>query len=480
MNLLFVFADQWRAGALGATGEDPVHTPNMDAFCADATRCDHAFSTFPVCSPHRASLMTGKYPLSMGFFTNCKTGLPLRLQDDEVGIGQVLGQAGYQTAYIGKWHLDEPEQNHCPAPPSGARDWDAFTPPGPRRHGFDYWYSYGTYDVHLNPHYWQDTPEMLCPGKWSVEHETDKTIEYLDAMRKKDTPFALYLSWNPPHSPYDQVPQRYLDEYPDVPLKENVSFENIHHHTGEAVPYTPAALSLATRQYYAAVSGLDDNFGRLIAYLKKAGLYENTVIVLSADHGDMMGSHGLMGKHVWYEEAIRIPFVVRIPGNQKKLCRTCLGSQDMMPTVLGLLGVGIPNTVEGENCARYLVTPAEDPARASFLCACPGREVFVKQFDACGKDPLAYGWRGIRTRTHTYVMELGYDVVPHPARYLYDLCKDPQQLHPLDPAQPENRQLAARLEQEIIAWMQRQNDPFEKLWNRRQHPLEQNGNDTLG
>lgn len=465
-NLLFVFADQWRADAMGYAHADPVKTPHMDAFCADATYCDHAFSTFPVCSPHRASLITGRYPLSVGFFTNCKTGLDLRLRDEEISIAQVLGQEGYQTAYIGKWHLDEPEQNREPAPASGARDWDAFTPPGPRRHGFDYWYSYGTYDMHMTPHYWMDTPEMICPGIWSVEHETDKAIEYMRQIRDKSRPFVMFLSWNPPHSPYDQVPQRYLDLYPDVELKDNVILEQLHHHTGEAVDYTEDDLRLNTRRYYAAVSGLDDQFGRLIDFMKREGLYDDTVIVLSADHGDMMGSHGLMGKHVWYEESIRIPFVVRVGGNGKRLCRTCIASQDMMPTVLGLLGAPIPDTVEGEDCSAYILTEQEDLDRVSFLCACPGREAVVRKFRACGKDPMVYGWRGVRTQAFTYIMELGYEVQPAPARYLYDTAADPQQLHPLPLDVPENYALAQNLEKQVLAWMERQKDGFAEHWVR--------------
>ncbi len=463
-NLVFVFADQWRAGAMGYAHEDPVLTPNMDAFCADATYCDHAFSTFPVCTAHRASLITGRYPLSMGIFTNCKTGLSMRLGDDEIGVGQMLKAAGYQTAYIGKWHLDEPEQNHCEAPASGARDWDAFTPPGVRRHGFDYWYSYGTYDWHLTPHYWHDTPEMIRVNEWSPRHETTKAIEYLRDIRKKDQPFALYLSWNPPHSIYDQVPQEYLDLYPDVQLKDNVRFDHIHHHTGEVVDYTPEQMKLTTRQYYAAVSGLDDQFGRLVHYLKEAGLYDDTVIVLSADHGDMMGSHGLMGKHVWYEESVRIPFVVRVPGNEKRLCRTCIGSQDMTPTLMGILGVPIPDTVEGADLSACLLTEQEDLSRESFLCACPGRDVFLKKFAEAGRDPKMFGWRGVRTQDYTYVMELGYDVVAKPARYLYCTAADPQQMHPLALDVPENRDTAAALEARVLAWMRRQNDGFAENW----------------
>ena len=470
-NLLFVFADQWRADAMGFAGVDPVQTPNMDAFCLDSTYCDHAFSTFPVCSPHRASLITGKYPLSIGFFTNCKTGLHLRLQDEEIGIGQALRADGYQTAYIGKWHLDEPEQNNDPAPASGARDWDAFTPPGVRRHGFDYWYSYGTYDMHLTPHYWQDTLEMICPGVWSVEHETDKAIEYMREASQKQEPFALFVSWNPPHSPYDQVPQRYLDLYPDVTLKDNVITKDIHHHTGELGPQTEEDLRLTTRRYYAAVSGLDDQFGRLITYLKQEGLYDNTVIVLSADHGDMMGSHGLMGKHVWYEESIRIPFVVHIPGNDKNHCHTCIGSQDMMPTLLGLLNVKIPDTVEGDDCSVYLTSDREDLDRVSYLCACPGREPVIRLFEENGKDPKIYGWRGVRTQNHTYVMELGYEVVAKPQRYLYCTTEDPLQLHTLDLNLPEHCQLAADLEQKVMDWMLRQNDGFAQHWKSEVKPL---------
>lgn len=463
-NLLFVFADQWRADALGYAQADPVKTPHMDEFCRESTYCDHAFSTFPVCSPHRASLLTGKYPLSVGFFTNCKKGLSLRLGDDELCMGDILKDAGYQTAYIGKWHLDEPEQNHSEAPTSGARDWDAFTPPGVRRHGFDYWYSYGTYDMHLSPHYWRDTPEMIKPGVWSVEHETDKAIEYIREIRDPKKPFAICISWNPPHSVYSQVPQKYLDMYPDVEMKDNVSYVDIHQHTGEQLNYTPEEMKLTTCQYYAAVSGMDDQFGKLIEELKVQGLYDDTIIVLSADHGDMMGSHGLMGKHVWYEESIRIPFVIHIPGNEKRRSNTCIASQDMLPTILSLLDVEIPDTMEGQDCSQYMTEEIEDLERVSFLCACPGGYAVVQKFREAQKDPRHYGWRGVRTQDYTYVMELGYDVIPKPVRYLYCVKTDPHQLQPLDLTIPENCRMAAQLEQKVMAWMERQKDGFGENW----------------
>jgi len=286
----------------------------------------------------------------------------------------------------------------------------------------------------------------------------------MSSIRNQSRPFALFISWNPPHSPYAQVPEKYLSLYPDIEFKANVSFDNICHHTGEEVGWNEEQMKLTTRQYYAAVSGLDDQFGRLIEFLKRENLYDDTVVVLSSDHGDMMGSHGLMGKHVWFEESIRIPFVVHAVSGQKKYCHTCIASQDMMPTLLGLLDIDIPGTVEGNDCSSFILSDREDLNRVSYLCACPGRDVFVDAFRVHGKDPFAYGWRGVRTQTHTYVMELGYEVTPAPARYLYSISDDPQQMNPLDLALPENRALADRLESDIIRWMHEQKDPFAVNW----------------
>ncbi|RRD94904.1 sulfatase [Clostridiales bacterium COT073_COT-073] len=461
-NLIYIFADQWRASALGYANEDPVITPNMDSFCRESVYCSHTFSTFPLCSPHRASLLTGKYPLSAGFFTNCKTGLHMRLQDEEIGIAQVLKAAGYQTGYIGKWHLDEPELNHSSFPCSGAENWDAFTPPGIRRHGFDFWYSYGAWDKHLHPHYWQDSPEKINIDQWSPEHETDVAIDYLTrAGINNPAPFALFISWNPPHSPYDQVPEKYLKLYEgNIPLRANVCWENLQHHTEEKIDWTKEELIQATKEYYAAISGLDEQFGRLIQYLKEIGRYEDTIIILSSDHGDMMGSHGLMGKHVWYEESIRIPYIIHYPGCQPRVCKTCMGSQDMMPTMLGMLNLPTPDTVEGVDCHSIILNGQDDEEKMSFLCACPGREVYLQEFQNAGKDPKDYGWRGVRTQNYTYVVDAGYHVDFYCQRYLYDHKKDPWQTSPLDLELLENKEIAANLEDKISIWLERQKDTF--------------------
>ena len=173
---------------MGCVQGDQVITTNMDGFAKESLCFDNAYSTFPLCTPHRGSLMTGKYPFSIGLWTNCKVGLEekLMLKPQETCIGNVLQDGGYETAYIGKWHLDASEQNFTANPESGAKDWDAYTPPGERRQGFSYWLSYGACDDHLNPHYWADSPRQIRPGKWSAEYETDKALEYLEGHIREE------------------------------------------------------------------------------------------------------------------------------------------------------------------------------------------------------------------------------------------------------------------------------------------------------
>ena len=462
-NLIYVFADQWRRSAMGCAGKEPVLTPRMDAFAQSGIRCTNCTSTFPVCSPHRACLMTGKFPQSNGFFTNCKPGVSVRLKDDELCLGDILKSNGYQTAYIGKWHLDEPEVNHSDAPVSGARRWDAFTPPGVRRHGFDFWHSYGTYDIHLHPHYWENTPEMICVDQWSPEHETDVAIDWLEKV-DRNRPFAAVVSWNPPHTPYDQVPQKYLDLYKDkdIPFFGNVDTQDLRCHTGQVLEdvHTPEQLKAAQKQYYAAVSGLDEQFGRILDALDRLGLSDNTLVVLSADHGEMMGSHGLMTKHVWYEESIGIPFLVKGPGVGKGICGSVFGSQDQLPSLLSLLGLSIPNTIEGLDCSEDIRNGHTDPEKYTFLYTCPGHDFHIKAFPEAGKDPRAAGWRGIRTARYTYVIDAGYMPGSPVQRLLYDLKEDPLQMKPIHITDPAENCIAGSLESRICQWLRNEKDPF--------------------
>lgn len=423
-NLIYIFADQWRYHAMGSVHQDQAVTPNIDQFAEESLCFEHAYSTFPLCTPHRGSLMTGKYPFSIGLWTNCKTGLEekLMLRPQEMCIGNVLQDGGYATAYIGKWHLDAPEQNFTDHPKSGAVNWDAYTPPGERRQGFEYWLSYGACDDHLNPHYWGDSPEQIRPGKWSAEYETDRALEYLEDHRGSEKPFALFVSYNPPHLPYELVPECYYEKFQNLEInwRPNVPEEK----------RTPQMETIA-RQYFAAVYGIDQQFGRIVTYLRENGMEENTLVVLSADHGEMLGSHGLMSKNVWYEEAIHIPLMMR----QKNRIRpgksdVIFASPDHMPTLLELLGLSVPQGCQGISHEQTVSGRREQAVEHMFLCSYPGTPESVSAFAKLGMTHKAHGWRGIKTREYTYVITNGYMPEEKQMEYLYNDRGDPWQIHP--------------------------------------------------
>ncbi|MCU6712716.1 sulfatase [Paenibacillus sp. J5C_2022] len=472
-NIIYVFADQWRRGAMGCMKDDPVITPVMDRFAEDSLLFTQAVSCTPLCSPHRASLMSGRYAMSTGVYTNCKLGEEIMLSPDEVCIGDVLKREGYATGYIGKWHLDLPEQNVEQEPASGARHWDAYTPPGSKRHGFDFWYSYGAYDQHLNPHYWTDSPDMIKVRQWSPEHETDVALQFLEERsRSKEQPFALFVSWNPPHSPYELVPERYRELYEELPLKlrPNVSaLDPLQVHTGETVPGGAERLHRMTKDYYAAVSGLDEQFGRLLDGLRRHGFDDNTIVVLTSDHGELLGSHGLMAKHSWHEESIGIPFLIRwperiAPGTTDELLNTV----DIMPTLLSLCGLDVPDTVQGEDLSAAIRGNADSSGvvhagrceRYAYISAFPGRKEAIDAYRAAGLDNRRYGWRGLRSRHYTYVVNKGYAPGDATERLLYDLERDPHQLEPLKLDRADAHPVADRMERELALRLKETDDEF--------------------
>ncbi len=448
-NLLYVFADQWRYDAMGCKNS-LYQTPHMDAFQKESFDFTQAVSTYPLCSPHRASLLTGKYPFCCGFWTNCKDQLDevVMLKPQEVTITDVLHDAGYQNAYLGKWHLDGSDLNFWQNPPSGCTGWDAYTPEGERRHHIDFWYSYGAMNNHMNPHYWtgSDPERITHHNKWSPEVETEVAIDFLEHQWDKEKPFSMFISWNPPHSPYEAVPDQYYDKVKDrpLPLPENVP---------EEFRNNPDYLT-EHKQYIAAVEGLDDNFGKLIAYLKENDLYEDTIVVLSADHGDCMGAHGLYGKNYWYEESIRIPLMIH--GGVVGQSDAMLASQDHMPTLLDMLGVQIPATVQGISYAKMLAGQEMPVPEEAFLCMFPGLPDMVDSFRLRGLNNKSFGWRALRTKTHTYLAFNRTIYTEKSRRQLFDNVNDPQQLHPIELTKEETAVWNERLKKYLALT----NDPF--------------------
>ncbi|MGD9496586.1 MAG: sulfatase-like hydrolase/transferase, partial [Armatimonadota bacterium] len=188
-NLLFVFADQMRAQACGFMGNRQVRTPHMDRMAQQGVVFENAVSTCPVCTPYRASMLTGRYPLTCGMVMN-----DVRLPSEEVTIAEVLRDAGYRTGYIGKWHLDGPYRG-------------GFTPPGPRRQGFDYWAAANCTHAYMNSFYYRDDPEPIPIEGYDADHHTDLAIDY--KREHSSERFCLFVSWGPPHDPYHLMPRHY-------------------------------------------------------------------------------------------------------------------------------------------------------------------------------------------------------------------------------------------------------------------------------
>lgn len=455
-NLIYIFADQWRYHAQGYVEQDQVITPNIDAFAQESMCFTNACSTFPLCSPHRASLMTGKYPFRCGMWTNCKVGLEekIMLKPQEICIGNVLQEHGYHTGYIGKWHLDASENNFVKNPKSGAVDWDAYTPPGERRQGFEYWISYGADDNHLNPHYWENKETQIRPNMWSPEFETNKAIEYIKSRKKEDSPFTLFLSYNPPHLPYELVPDKYYRIYKDqkIIFRKNVPKE-----------MQGPELETISRQYFGAVTGIDEQFGRILQYLKEQNMEENTVVVLSADHGEMLGSHGLMSKNVWYEESLHIPLFIRHKGViEARDNPAVFASPDHMPTLLDLLDLPIPDTCDGYSHKKGIFGENSGEPQEMFICSYPGTAEMVGNFAGKGLNHKSYGWRGIRTNRYTYVISRGYNPGEDMKELLYDREVDPYEEHPMSIKADDKAPFIVEFRIKLKKLLNVNEDPF--LW----------------
>lgn len=450
-NVIYVFPDQFRNSSLGFWDDaqyitrvgwrpDPVITPNLDRFASQSMVLSEAVSNFPVSSPHRGMLLSGMWPDRNGVVLNCMSERPeSSLRQDAVCIGDVFSSAGYDCAYIGKLHVDFPTPNDPQRPGhyvSDARpEWDAYTPPE-RRHGFGYWYSYGTYDVHKHPHYWDTEGRRHDIDEWSVRHEVSKAIDYIanrDGVRDGDKPFFMMIGMNPPHSPYastDDCDLQGYSFYKDMSLTELLVRPNAD---------TTLSKAASARYYFANVTGIDREFGRLLRALDEAGLTENTIVVFASDHGETMCSQGITDpKNSIYRESLNIPFIVRYPGRVPHgVDDLLLSTPDIMPTLLGLAGLRdrIPRSVEGRDLSPLLTgegPEVERPRAALYMRNLDGE----RDADGLVRDYFAAA-RGVKT--DRYTMELTVDRSGALERVLlFDDVTDPYQMHPIDPsAQPE-------------------------------------------
>lgn len=416
MNLVYIFADQWRRDVLGIYDER-VKTPNMDAFARESAVFDRAYSSCPLCSPHRGCLLTGKQPIDTNVFTNCKPDVDAYLREEDICVSDVLKGAGYQTGYIGKWHLDKPNVSDDPSV------WDAYTPPGKKRHGFDFWYSYGTDNNHLHPHYWDTEGNRIDVDRWSPEHETEIALDFLKQNKGKD--FALFISYNPPHSPYELTPQKYQELY-DGTEKEMTACTAGPVGAGDALPHDWNQEKVI-KEYYGAVSGLDENIGKILSFLKEEGMYQDTYIVISSDHGDMLGEHGRRAKHIWYEGSVGIPLIAGGGDIAPMRTEELISSPDQTATLLGLLNVAIPDCMQGKDFSPLIRRESFEGQTSVMTVAFPNTQKRIDEFAQHGENFYDYGWRSIVTKDYKLAVSRGQSYGEETQIFLYDLKNDPNE-----------------------------------------------------
>lgn len=419
-NIVYVFGDQWRAQAFGYAGDPNARTPHVDKLAGTSVNFTTAVSGCPVCTPYRGSLLTGQFPLTTGLFMN-----DVYLRPEATSLAEACTVAGYDTGYIGKWHID-------------GHGRSAFIPRS-RRQGFDYWKVIEcTHNYNRSAYYGDQNVKRTWTG-YDAAAQTRDAQKYI-RDHAKGKPFLLMLSWGPPHNPYQTAPKKYRDMFPDasaIRLRPNV----------------PARSRRGARRdlqgYYAHGAALDKCVGDLLGTLDECGIADETLFVFTSDHGDMLGSQGMVRKQKPWDESIRVPLLLRYPGvlgKKGKVIDMPISTPDLMPTLLGLSGVPVPKSVEGKDFSPVLrgEAPADNQA-ALISCAAPFGEW---KRSRGGKE-----YRGVRTRRYTYVRDLKGPWL------LYDNQADPHQMTNLV-GNKAHAETQARLETLLAAKLKATGDRF--------------------
>ena len=437
-NILFIFPDQLRYGALACSGNRIIRTPAIDRLAREGVVYDQAFSGCPICSPYRGQLLTGRYSHVNGVMCN-----EYRLFDGQYTIARALKDAGYRTTYVGKWHLG----------------YGPYTED--KRYGFDDMYAYDCEHHYYDVRYWHNEEGPFRMVDFAPRVETQLTLDCIEEHLRESPyqPFCLFIGWGPPHSSsaagdrnYGEYPQEYNiydPEKVDVPGNVPKQFRDF------------ARREIA--DYYGMVTALDACMERILDALDEWGLTENTIVCFTADHGDHLSSHGYgKPRDMWmhhtlrgskatpFEESVHIPFILRYPakigGNRRT--EILFNSVDVFPTLLGLCGVECPEGVQGSDLSHAaLGTLGEEPDSVYLQILGPGWPPRTKWLGL---------WRGVRTRRYTYARWKDCDG----RRVLYDRELDPLEMCNLI-GDPEHAELAERMEERLQRWIREIGDPFD-------------------
>jgi arylsulfatase A-like enzyme len=429
-NVLFIFSDQHRACSMPGEPFNDADAPNLARLAREGLTARNCISNYPVCSPYRGILLSGRWPYQTGIIDNSHP-----LKESETSLGEVFRRNGYRTGYIGKWHLD-----------ARGAEGRAWRPPG-SRHGFDEWHAWYNTNPHFDKSYTFDlkTRERLQPEGYNATLMTDTTLDFIE--RHGDEPWMLTVAWNPPHPPFLDAPPDLMKRYEPGGLKLRPNAVE----TVGRVAYGPTDWPVRDnlQGYNAHITAIDREMGRILDKLDETGQTENTIVVYTSDHGEMMGSQGRTGKRLPYDESCKVPFVVRYPGAVPAGARTdeLLSAIDLYQTMCGLAGLDAPVHCQGEDLSSILQGAKRAGPEHTFLMH------IEKDHASGGRNHPARIFRGIRTKRYTYAVgEIG--------RWcLYDNQNDPYQQSNLV-SRERHRGLMRDLDGVIADYLTRAEDRF--------------------
>ncbi len=393
-NILFIISDQFRHSALGANGNPLVHTPELDRLAQSGVRFENCYCAQALCTPSRATILTGRYPHSHGLQRNVydiKTAFDLPRARLRPNFPEMLHGAGYRTGYIGKWHLGDENPGF-----------------------FDYWKGFNSQLSH-----WLGRPHE---SPYRPDADTDDALKFLDENRSR--PFLLFVSYYPPHGPYT-APKRFHQYYVDKPLRP--------------------------LEYYAAVSDVDWNVGRLMKQLRDLNLDRRTFILFTTEHGETFGKRpGSRNKRVSYDDSARIPLLMSFPGRLPagRVWRSGVSLVDVAPAILEVAGLKVPPEVEG-NSLYQRVLHGKDEWREPIVIQ------NITQPDFNGSEAIE---RAIRTEGWKLILKQIAERPQERINELYDIKKDPGETVNVF-GRSESNGVVKDLAGQLIAWGKRFKDP---------------------
>jgi arylsulfatase A-like enzyme len=399
MNIIFIFADQMHGFAMGCMGNADIKTPHLDKLAAEGILFRNTYTCFPVCTPFRGNLFTGRFASQTGIIGNTQA-----ISANERTLADCFNDGGYRTSYVGKWHL-------------GGKD-NIWVEPH-LRGGFKEMQAYQCYND-FEKQVWFFDEE----GKKSDRaiHRTDATFQVaMEQLEKlKDSQFALFISEQAPHYPLQPSPE-FEALYQNATIRRRPNCQEIDPYVPTASPPVPDVktdpinikygnnLDQYLKLYYAMVTQVDHQVGKLMQKLEDLGIADKTAIIFTSDHGDLQGSHGEKNKNRFWEESVRIPFIASIPGGPRGIVRDELfSSVDFYPTLLDLAKIPVPASAEGISYAPFMLG---DNQKAN-------EEIFSEDKS---------GWLMIRRGDFKLVVNRK----TFEATHLFDLSSDPYEMNNL-------------------------------------------------